>query len=1228
MLNSQIAASAPDWRSYFQNIRADRCDLDVLLKDQWRHRIVIRDDLRDCGRIQERSLCIEADDYHGLKRFIHSHPGTSLTAMALAACHRVLEAYGSGAQTVIGCITGDTGTELDRTPVIQPSVVDHRRQGKLTNLDFMEAIEGELRQEVSPAAVDDLLYQGFFDAVLVVSHDTSALRALYPLPLAVGVCDDTANARWQWTLAYAADLFEDRVMCGVLEIIHEVLRELAAYSAKPVGALELICEEQKRQLDQWNDTDGAFPSDVRLEELFEDAVRRSPDHCAIVCGRNHLSYRELNRRCNQLAHWLRNPDRGVHPGEIVGLCLEKSYRIVIAALGLWKAGAAYVPLGPDFPLERVLFTLQDTKARRIVSHGPLGARLREMLREALPDVEVIDIETAFGAPELLLENPALGLGSRKAAYITYTSGTTGVPKGVAKEHRSVVNSITDLSERYHMREGGSENVALFAAFVFEPFMRQTLIALINSQTLTVVPNEIALDPWRLPEFLLEHGITYLNGTRSVLQHFDLRQCSSLKRVLLVGEELTAAGLRALREKFQGRIINEYAFTETAFVTAIKEYPPGDAERTDRSIGRPLRNVKCYVVSQDLKRVPIGAIGELYIGGTGVARGYLNRPALTAERFLFNRFQTPAEQASGENARIYKTGDLARMLPDGQLEFMGRSDFQLKLNGVRVEPGEIEARVIEYPGVRQCVVIPRGESVETGNWHLVGYYVAESGHTVSECELLTYLESRLIRVMVPARMVELPKLPVNVNGKVDRRALPEVDLPTSVSSAGSTHLVSQLQSAWSEVLGVPAATIGADDDFFRFGGQSISCLRLLMRIWHRLRIAVTVEDVYRAKTLGQLATFLAQQRSDPSESSLVAGEGGRSDSSIKLRANGLQQGLMYQSLKSGTVNDAYVMQSLYHYRCEIDPALMETAWIHAQRKYPSLRLRFEWAEEAVQYADAQPKPLIWRQVDLSAIQDSAARQTQIEELRRKDRCEPYELKQGPLFRVYLIRQRADLYTLLFSCHHIILDGWGLAVLHDEVHRFYIKLLQGEPLEIREDAAYLASQEYFAAHRQDHLTYWKEEVGRITERGDFAGMLNAQMRYKADLSSYDSVMEHKTRKLAISAPCTRRVRDWCSENRITLHSVLQFVWHKVLHAIGGASVTVVGTIVSGRNLPIDGIEESVGFYINTLPLIVNHDSQSEQTLAVALAEIQESVNRMNSRSTVELGEIQTAGMKRRL
>jgi N-(5-amino-5-carboxypentanoyl)-L-cysteinyl-D-valine synthase len=1237
MLTSQISATARDWRSYLQNIRADRCDLDVLLRDEWRHRIVIRDDLRDCGRIQEKSLSIEGHDYDELQGFIHSHPGTSLTAMALAACHRFLEAYGNGAQTVIGCITGGTGTNPNNKPGIQPSVVDHRCQGKLTNLEFVEAIERESRQEAS-VAVDDLLYQGLFDAVLVVSRDTSLLPALHPLPLAVGVCDDTVNACLRWTLAFAADLFEDRVMHGVLEIIREVLKELVAHPAKHIGEIELICAEQKRQLDQWNATEGEFPGEVRLDELFEEAVRRSPDHCAIVCGQNRLSYRELNQRCNQLAHWLLNPDRGIHPGEIVGLCLEKSYRNVIAALGLWKAGAAYVPLDPGFPLERVRFTLQDTKARRIISHGQLGARLREMLRGPLPDVEVIEIETALGAPELLLENPSLGLGSRTAAYITYTSGTTGVPKGVPKEHRSVVNSITDLSERYHMRAGGSENVALFAAFVFEPFMRQTLIALINSQTLTVVPDEITLDPLRLPPFLLEHGITYLNGTRSVLQHFDLRQCPALKRVLLVGEELTAAGLRALRKKFDGRIINEYAFTETAFVTAIKEYPPGDAERTDRSIGRPLRNVKCYVVSQDLKRVPIGAIGELYIGGTGVARGYLNRPDLTAERFLLNPFQTPAEQQSGANARIYKTGDLARMLPDGQLEFMGRSDFQLKLNGVRVEPGEIEARVLEYRGVRQCVVIPRGESVETGNWHLVGYYVLESGQTVSESELLAYLESRLIRVMVPARMIELERLPVNVNGKVDRRALPEVDLPstqttradrhTSESRAGSAELVSQLQSAWSEVLGVPAAAISANDDFFRLGGQSITCLRLIMRIWHRLRIAVTVEDVYRAKTLGQLATFLAQQRPGNSASSLVVGGANPSESSIRLRANGLQQGLLYQSLKSGSVNDAYVMQSLYHYHCEIDPISMESAWLHAQRKYPSLRLRFAWAEEPVQCADTQPKPLLWRRVDLSGIEESAARETQIEELRRQDRREPYKLEQGQLFRVYLIKQRADLYTLLFSCHHIILDGWSMAALHDEVHRFYIRLLRHEPIEIQEDAAYLASQEYLSAHRQDHLTYWKEEIDRITERGDFAGLLNAQSRYKADLSSYDAVTEHKTRKLAISAVCTRRVKDWCSENRITLHSVLQFVWHKVLHAIGGASVTVVGTVVSGRNLPIDGIEESVGFYINTLPLIANHDGQSEQTIAVALAEIQESVNRMNSRSTVELGEIRTAGMKRRL
>ncbi len=1239
MNDTNILSSAEDWRESIAALKDDRCDLDILLKGPWRHKIVVRDDGNDPGQVHDIEAVVEGAAYAALTAFVAHHPGVSVSAMVLVCLHRALEAYGNGAQTVIGCVKGDGASAR-----VQPSIIDHRLLTALSRLDVVRDVERALARDDAFVAANALLGQGLFDAVLIdaglieTTHER-ALSGMPPLPLALSVRNDPAGQRLQCRLYYAPELFEAEVMKGVLDIVVEALRQIDAHPDGAIADLELISQEQKRQLDRWNATDGEFPEASRLDELFEAAVRRSPDRCAVVCGDERLSYDALNRRCNRFAHRLLR--EGVQPGEIVGLYLDKSYRIVVSTIGVWKAGAAYIPFDPSYPADRIQFTMRDTGSRRIVTHRHYTERLREMLAEVCPDLQIVDIDEvladAGGDAEDQQVDPDLRLGSGQIAYVTYTSGTTGIPKGVPKAHRSVVNSITDLSERYQMRAAGTEHVALFAALVFEPFMRQTLIALINSQTLVVVPDDVRLDPMRFPRFVAEHSISYLNGTLSVLQHFDLRECTSLKRMLLVGEELTPSGLRTLREKFHGRIINEYAFTETAFVTATKEYPPGDDRRIDRSIGRPLRNVKCYVLSQNLKQVPIGAIGELYIGGTGVAGGYLNRPDLTAERFLDNPFRTDEERTAGRNARMYKTGDLARFLTDGQIEFMGRSDFQLKLNGVRVELGEIEARTLEYPGVRQCVVMTRGQSVETGNWRLVGYYVADRDQPVLEADLLAYLESRLIRVMIPARMVRLDAFPVNVNGKVDRRALPEVGLHAApavqadspADAALEDGLIGALKIIWSEVLGVRAADIGEDDDFFRLGGQSITCLQLIMRIWQRLRVSISVEDVYRLKNFGQLAHSLMLKVAEDADALVLKQEPETSapGDDVRMLATGLQQGMLFQAMKSTATNDAYVMQSLHHYRRAIKAEAMRQAWTLAQRTYPSLRLRFEWRDEALQCLDGTTQPLAWRYIDLSDL-DDAQIDVRLSALQRQDRLEPYRLEQGQLFRVYLIKRGAASYSLLFSCHHIILDGWSLPLLHDTVHRFYIRLQRNEPVDVQEDTAYVTAQRYLEAHRDAHLDYWKSQFERLGEAGNFAGLISARNRYKVDFGDYDTVLEHRTRTLSVDARCIGRIKDWCTGNRVTLHSVLQFAWHEVLFAVGGSTVTSVGTVVSGRGLPVDGIENSVGLYINTLPSIVDHAGQAQRTVAEALAEIQDTINRMNSRSAVELFLVQTQGSKRRL
>ncbi len=776
---SSCLARADDWRARIEGLSGDRCDLDVLLRDEWRHRIVPRDD-RGARTVRQRRIDLAGQEYSALRDRL-CEDSDSLGALALAALHATLDAYGHGTRTVVAyldALTASSSGEFGLLPVI----IDQAEQSALSCGEAVERLRCALGDRESFTDPEELLERGLFDVALVLADAELGPAGLSSVPLVAIVRDDEAAGCLAWTLAYAAELFDDAVIAGVLDVLREVFLQFAVYPGLLVRDLELLPAGQRRQLSRWNATGGAFPADLRLNELFENCARRSQDREAVVFGDARMTYRELDERSSQFAHWLAGPAVRVRPRDMVALCLDKSDLGVIATFGIWKAGAAYVPIDPSYPADRVRFIVGDTLAAAIVTNQRHAERLRGLLAGQhgqagrRPEVTVIEIEAVLGpgggAADLPRDKPDVDTTSADLAYVTYTSGTTGVPKGVPKEHRSVVNSITDLSQRYDMQRPGTERVALFASYVFEPHLRQTLIALINGQTLVVVPDDIRLDPDRFPAYLARHGVTYLNATGSVLQHFDLRRCPSLKRLLLVGEELTSAGLRRLRERFEGHIVNEYAFTESAFVTAVKDFPPGVTERTDRSIGLPLRNVTWYVLSQNRKQLPVGAIGELYIGGCGVAAGYLHRDELTAQVYFANPFQSEEDRARGHNARIYKTGDLARMLPDGEVEYLGRSDFQLKINGVRIEPGEIEARGAEYPGVRKCVVIAKEAAGGTGDRYLVGYYVAEASATVTEPDLLAYLREHLVQVMVPARMIRLSNFPVNVNGKVDWRALPE------------------------------------------------------------------------------------------------------------------------------------------------------------------------------------------------------------------------------------------------------------------------------------------------------------------------------------------------------------------------------------------------------------------------------------------------------------------------
>ena len=1209
---------------FMESIKSERCDLRMLLRDDLRGKVDLRESRR-VGNTNLKTLAITGDIYRKLQALSVENSAISLRSIMLIAFHCALGAYGQEGFSVIAYL--QHGSENKKTTTV-PTVFHHGKDSDAFEINSVETkLSGVTESDTSDNFGNPQLYDAAF--VLRTDHEKSKHLENFLLSLYVGPNKDHTEIILE--LHYPDSLFDDGAVHGLLQLVSNLVKQFLANPTRSIDDIELLSCEEKEKLDLWNATEGDFPTDKRLNNLFEDAVSRTPNNQAIVCGSTGLTYKELNQQAEQFAYVLVE-EQNIQPEDVVALFLDKRYVTIILILALWKVGVAFVPIDPDYPPSRIRHILADTKAKYLITNKRLVAQLYRLIPDVDQEVKILESEniSKLGSfRSLNICRPMIS--SDNPAYIYYTSGTTGIPKGVIKSHKSVVNSITDLSERYGMLQSGEERIALYSSYVFEPFIRQMLIALINSQTLVIVPKDVTLDPLSLPPFIIEHGITYLNGTGSVLQHCDFKPCTSLKKLLLVGEELTSTRLKKIREKFTGVIYNEYSFTETALVTAIKRFEPEETVRTNRSIGRPLRNVKCYVLSPNQKRLPVGVVGELFVGGQGIASGYLNRDELTAKVFLPNPFRSEEDLHRKCNEHIYKTGDLARILPNGEIEFLGRIDYQIKLNGIRVELGEIETRVMEYPGILQCVVVLM-EHADDDTLFLMGFYTGEQN--IAESDLIDFLRIHLPSNMIPSQMVQLEKFPLNANGKIDRHALNRLtrsnrqricnSVPKSGDSIAQKEeiMLSQIRRIWGIVLAIAPNAITDDDDFFALGGQSISCIRLISRIWEQLHIPLSLEELRVHRQLGKLAKHLTGRSPELVTNS---DKPPTFDNGFKLRANGLQQGLVYEALKNGGVDDTYILQSVYRYHCPISETLMRQAWSYVHEKYPSLRLKFEWDHEPFQIVDTQSSEIDWRFVDLTM--ESKPEETCLS-IQRQDRFEPYVLSKAPLYRVYFIKESTDAYSLIFSCHHILLDGWSLRNLLDQVHHTYLSLLQAQPISRVSDRSYFESQLYWLAHRQDHLEYWQKELDRISERSDLAGLLNAASRYTVELANYDSITDPKSKRLVIDSATVRLLKESCSKHQLTLHSILQFVWHKVLYSIGGSPTTVVGTVVSGRNLPVTDIEYAVGLFINTLPLIIDHSKLAELSIAQAVSDIQDAVNKMISCSTVELGQLSSSSLKHQL
>ncbi len=631
-----------------------------------------------------------------------------------------------------------------------------------------------------------------------------------------------------------------------------LIKSAIANPEAAVGELEILADKDLQQLIvSFNQTEAEYPREDCIHQLFEAQVRRSPENVAVVFGDQHWTFAEVNQQANQLAHYLRS--KGVGPETCIGISLERSEKMVVGLLGILKAGAAYIPLDPDYPGERLSFMLQDAAVPVLLTQQRLAQRFTELQAELI----CLDADWDRIAEENP-ENLESGATKDNLAYVIYTSGSTGRPKGVMIPHQGLVNYLNWCVEAYQVADGCGSLV--HSSIGFDLTITSLFAPLLAGRSVLLLPENPGIEGLAAvlregSDFsLIKITPAHLEAVGQVLPAAEI---AGRTRVLVIGGEALWAESLSLWREFAPvtRIINEYGPTETVVGCCIYEIPAGTSISGPVPIGSPIANTQIYLLDQHLRPVPIGVPGELYIGGDGLARGYLNRPDLTAEYFIANPFgRKPGE-------RLYKTGDLARRLRNGEIEYLGRLDGQVKIRGFRIELGEIEAVLLSHSSVRQSVVLAREDA--PGDKRLVAYIVAREGVAPAPGELRTYLQQKLPDYMLPFAFVLLEEMPLTQNGKVDRSALPEPDHSNrkieAAPVAPRTALEEVIARMWADLLKVEQ--VGIHDDFFELGGHSLLATRLVSRSNEAFRLQLPVQIIFETPTIaGMVESMLREEKS--------------------------------------------------------------------------------------------------------------------------------------------------------------------------------------------------------------------------------------------------------------------------------------------------------------------------------------------------------------------------------
>ena len=1001
----------------------------------------------------------------------------------------------------------------------------------------------------------------------------------------------------QVTIKYATDLYTEATIIRMINHFKMLLDSIVAAPQQKIGELTMLTKAEEQQLVyEFNDTAVDYPKDKTVVDLFEEQATKTPTAIAVVFEGEQFSYKQLNERANQLAHYLTS--KGVKAETLVPICIERSLEMIVGILGILKAGGAYVPIDPEYPEERIKFMLEDSNAKVILSSSQSSQKL-----STLNDLIIIELDSqSVKINEQPTDNLPAIAAADNLAYVIYTSGSTGNPKGVMNEHGGLMNRLCWAQDYYSLTV--EDSVLQKTTYCFDVSVWELLWPLLAGSRLVFARPDGHKDTGYLRFLIDSENITMLHFVPSMLEVFlfDLQtgECQGLRKVLCSGEALKPKQVELFTEKLpHAELHNLYGPTEAAIDVTYWRIPDRREVIGVVPIGKPVSNTQIYILGGNNDLMPVGVPGEINIGGIQVSRGYLNRPELTQEKFVKDPFKE-------DKARIYKTGDLGRWLSDGNIEYLGRKDDQVKIRGYRIELGEIESILQQCDVVNQGVVMAREDS--NGNRRLVGYVVPEG--VFNKEAIVSYLRNKLPEYMVPALWVKLESLPLTSNGKADRKALPDPDVSEQINDqylAPRNKLEIILADIWKKLLGIER--VGIYDNFFEVGGHSLLAMRIISAIRKELQVELAIRDIFQYTTINDLSEHIKSEYEFGKETDLISldhplskkissfkktisfdnqiGQVAR-DPTQHIPLSFSQERLWFIDQLEGSVQ--YHSPSVWRLKGQLQIESLSNTLQALIDRHEVLRTVFLEEEGKVYQSIIDSKN--WR---LKIIDGSNYNKDQ----KKLKNCiqdlisQPFDLSKDYMLRADLVTLSNQENILIVTIHHIASDGWSTSILVTELMEFSNANVEGRPLilpplPIQYTDYAIWQRNYLTGEILDKkLRYWKNKL-------DGVAMLELPSDYHRsnELSNRGAWLEFNIDKLL-----SDELQTLSMQERTTLFMTLLAAFKVLLHRYSGQEDICIGSPIANRTQK--EVEGLIGFFINTLAL--RNDVKSKSSFTELLQQV---------------------------